>query len=50
MFEHHIFVEASLQQVGAIWEGPRERLKQFVSIVQLDAANAVMGCKLWGEY
>ena len=26
-----------------------DRLKQLVAIVQLEAANAVMVCKLWGK-
>ena len=53
--DHQFFVDASLQQVGAIWNKEvyscsiPSRLKNLVSIVQLEAANLTMACKLWGS-
>ena len=53
--DHQSFVDASLQQVGAIWNKEvyscdiPNRLKDLVSIVQLEAANLVMACTLWGD-
>ena len=50
-----MFVDASLQQVGGIWNNKvyscdiLQRIKDLVSIVQLEAANIMLAGRLWGN-
>ena len=50
-----MFVDASLQQVGGIWEKQvysydiPDRIKNLVSIVPLEAANVMLAGTIWGK-
>ena len=51
----NVFVDASLQQVSAIWDRQvyscdiPDRIKNLVSIVQLEAANVMLAARVWGK-
>ena len=52
---HNVFVDASLQQEGGIWNKKvyscdiPQRIKDLASIVQLEAANIMLAAKLWAK-
>ena len=54
--KYNVFVDASLQQVGAIWERQvyscniPDRIKNLVSIVQLEAANVMLAARVCGKH
>ena len=53
--KQNVFVDASLQQVGGIWRKQvyccniPDRIKNLVSIVQLEAANIMLAARVWGK-
>ena len=52
---YNVFVDASLQQVGGIWNKKvyscniPDRIKELVSIAQLEAANIMLAGRLWAD-